>query len=94
MAKQKSHSPSIATRHWNQNNYGGLGQLGEYLRGTVQERIGGKDISVKVDSNAERDSNGSNWRRADNGFGPERSRGTRPVHRAKNVGKNWGGWGK
>ncbi len=86
MAKQKSHSASIATRHWRQG-YSGPGPWAEHdvRNSSVQGMIRGTDISGRVKkSDGANFVQGNDWR-ADSGFGAVRSRGTRPVHRAKDV---------
>jgi hypothetical protein len=50
MGKPRTHSPKIAARYFN-NPTGAPKPWGEFLEGSVQERIGGKSIAGKVSAN-------------------------------------------
>ncbi len=88
MSKQKSHSPSIASKHWNAS-YAGPGPWGEHWNGSVQSRIAGKDISARASAAGTRKTLSDNGWRADQGASNEVSRGTRPKHKAG----SWKSWG-
>jgi hypothetical protein len=82
MGKPRSHDPKIASRYFNTSK-AGAPRLGEYIEGTVQERMRGKDISRRVDANQ---GTGPSLlpeydRSMYRGYAGEVSRGTRPKHK-------------